>query len=342
MRALVKYAIGPDSMMVKDVPEPSILPGHVLIEVKACGICGTDLHIQAGEYPINPPVIMGHEFSGLVAEIAPDVTQAQVGQRVVSLVYFTVCGVCRYCRSGQWNLCEQRKSVGSGVNGAFARYVLVPERNIRLLPDDVDFVAGAVTEPLACCTHGVLEKASTHPGDFALVTGPGAIGLLTAQILLSAGVTVALSGTHSDAPRLELARTLGVQHTIEVENTSVPEFVKSLTAGLGADWTFECSGTRIAAQQCIQASRRGGVMVQLGLFGKPIEIDWDQAILKEVEIRNSFASTWISWDYALKLMKTGRVKTLPLVSEVLPLSEWEGSFTRLRNKQALKCILVPD
>lgn len=342
MKALVKYAVGNGFIEVQEVPEPVLLPGHAIIEVKACGICGTDLHIQAGEYPVDPPVILGHEFSGVVVETAPDCVHARVGQRVTSLVYFTTCGVCRFCISGQWGLCTKRKSVGSGVNGAFTRYVMVPEKNVRPLSENIDFISAAVTEPLACCTHGVLEKASAHPGDVALVTGPGAIGLLSSQILVSSGVTVILAGTQSDRARMELAKKLGVQHTIEVETNSVPDFVRELTNGEGADWVFECSGAGAAAAQCIQAARRGGVLVQLGLFGKPVQIDWDMAIFKEVEIRSSFASTWTSWDYALKLLNSGKVQTRPLVSDVLPLAEWEGAFSRFRNKQGIKYILLPE
>lgn len=341
MKALVKYARGDGFIDVQEVRDPTLLPGHIIIEVKACGICGTDLHIQAGEYPVNPPVILGHEFSGVIAEIAPDCTVRKVGERVTSLVYFTTCGVCRFCVSGQWGLCQHRKSVGSGVNGAFAHYVMVHEKNARLLPDHIDFISGAMTEPLACCAHGVMEKAATHPGDVALVTGPGAIGLMTAQILVSAGVTVVMAGTQSDVNRMELARKLGVQYTLEVEKGGVPDFLNDITNGQGADWVFECSGAGPAAAIGFQTVRRGGVFVQLGLFGRPIQLNWDMAVLKEVEIRNSFASTWVSWDYALKLLANGRVQTKPLVSDILPITEWESAFSRFRNKDGIKFMLLP-
>jgi len=341
MKALVKFATGSGGMEVQDVPEPVLIPGHVIVAVEACGICGTDLHIQAGEYPVNPPVILGHEFSGMVVEVASDVSSVQTGQRVTSLVYFTTCGSCQFCQTGQWNLCAQRKSVGSGVDGAFARYVMVPARNIRLLPENVDFISGAVTEPLACCTHGVLEKATTRPGDFAFVTGPGAIGLLTAQILISAGVSVILAGTQSDVERLELSRQFGVQHTFQVDIQPVTDLIQDLTHGKGVDLVFECSGAAAAVHLGIQVSKRGGQFIQLGLFGKPVEINWDQAILKEVDIINSFASTWISWDHALKLLGSGKVQTSPLVSAVLPIGQWESAFERFRNRQGIKFILIP-
>ena len=341
MKALVKISSGPDGIQVQDMPEPSLLAGHVIIEVRACGVCGTDLHIQSGEYPVNPPVILGHEFSGCVAEVAPDVRQVKVGQRVTSLVYFTVCGVCRFCRTGQWNLCAQRKSVGSGVHGAFTRYVMVPERNVRLIPDSLDFVAAAVTEPLACCAHGVLEKAVLRPTDSALVTGPGAIGLLTAQILRSAGVRVILAGTRADSPRLDLARQLGVQETVIVDSEPALEVIREKTGGVGPDLVFECSGAAAAANLGLQAARRGGQFIQLGLFGKPVQIDWDQAIFKEIVVHNSFASTTLSWDYALQLLADGAVKTMPLVSAVWPLSRWEEAFNAFRTRQGIKYILTP-
>jgi L-iditol 2-dehydrogenase len=342
MKALVKYATGPGGIEVQELPDPALIPGHVVIAVEACGICGTDLHIQAGEYPINPPVVLGHEFSGTVVEVAPDVPSVRVGQRVTSLVYFIVCGTCQFCQTGQWNLCAQRKSIGSGVNGAFARFVLVPARNVRQLPENVDFIAGAVTEPLACCAHGVLEKAKLHPGDFSFVTGPGAIGLLTSQILISAGVCVILAGTQADANRLDLARRLGVQHTLQVDTESISEIIQNLTHGNGVDLVFECSGAAAAARMGIQVAKRGGQYIQLGLFGKPLEINWDQAMMKEVDIRNSFASTWVSWEYALKLLESGKVQTAPLVSGVFPLQEWETAFERFSTRQGIKYILTPE
>jgi L-iditol 2-dehydrogenase len=206
----------------------------------------------------------------------------------------------------------------------------------------VDFIAGAVAEPLACCTHGVLEKASLHPGDVAFVAGPGAIGLLTAQILLAAGVEVILAGTHADAERLALAQKLGVKHTLEVDTQPVPALVEELTHGKGVDLVFECSGAAPAARLGLQVAKRGGQFIQLGLFGKPIEINWDQAVLKEVMIINSFASTWTSWEQALRLLRSGKVQTLPLISEVRPLHDWEAAFERFRNKQGIKFILTPE
>lgn len=223
MQALVKYASGPGAMQVQDMPEPELIPGHVVIQVRATGICGTDLHIQAGEYPVNPPVILGHEFSGVVSAIASDVSGVEIGKNVTSIVYFTTCGKCEFCVTGQWNLCSARKSIGSGVNGAFASYVLVPARNVRPLPENIDFIAGAVIEPLACVAHGVYEKSNLKPGDFVLVLGTGAIGLLTAQMAVAAGANVILAGMTANSERMQLSMKLGTQQIVDVQKNRFPK-----------------------------------------------------------------------------------------------------------------------
>ncbi|MHB1161648.1 MAG: zinc-binding dehydrogenase [Chloroflexota bacterium] len=341
MKALVKYAPGPGSMQVMEMPEPTLRPGHLVIEVEAAGVCGTDLHIQSAEYPCDPPVILGHEFSGTVAEVASDVTRFRPGQRVTSLPYFTTCGACEFCRSGEWNLCPGRKSAGSGTHGAFARYVLMPERSVRSLPEGVDFVAGAVSEPLACCCHALMEKVRIRPTDLVVVLGPGSIGLLSAQVALACGATVLLAGTGADAPRLQLARELGVQHRAEVDTQAVDDLVKELSGGRGADVVVECSGAGPAVRLGYELIKKKGQYVQLGLFGRKIELDPDLAVIKEVEGRNSFASTPASWDYALRLLGDGRVRTRPLVTDQLPLERWEEGFARFRNKQGIKVVLLP-
>ncbi|MGE5620387.1 MAG: zinc-binding dehydrogenase [Sphingomonadaceae bacterium] len=341
MKGLVKYASGPGSMRVMEMSEPALRPGHVIIEVEAAGVCGTDLHIQSAEYPCDPPVILGHEFSGVVAEVAPDVTRVQVGQRVTSLPYFSTCGACEFCLSGEWNLCPGRKSAGSGTHGAFASYVLMPERSVRPLPEGVDFVAGAVSEPLACCCHALMEKARIRPTDLVVVLGPGSIGLLSVQVAVACGATVVLVGTGADAARLELARELGVHHTAQVETRAVGDLVRDLTGGRGADVVVECSGAGPAVGLGYELVKRKGQYVQLGLFGRKIELDPDPAVMKEVDVRNSFASTPTAWDYALRLLGDGRVRTRPLVTDELPLERWEEGFARFRNKQGIKVVLLP-
>ena len=179
MQAVMKVAHGEGQVALRDVDEPVVGRGQVLLEVGAAGICGTDLHIYHDEFATQPPVVMGHEVAGTVVAVGDEVDAPTVGARVTTETYFSTCGACRHCQRGATNLCTQRRSIGSAVNGGFARYLVVPAHNIHLLPEDVSLEAGALTEPLACVAHGVLTRPTVRPGELAVVAGPGSIGLLT-------------------------------------------------------------------------------------------------------------------------------------------------------------------
>ncbi len=296
MKALMKVATGDGHVEVRDIAIPTPARDQVLIEVAAAGICGTDLHIYHDEFKTHPPVVMGHEVSGTVVEMGSKVNHVRIGARVTTETYFWTCGECRYCRDGHTNLCLQRKSIGSGVDGGFTNYVVVPAQNVHVLPDNVDFRAGALTEPLACVVHGVLNMRTVIAGDVCVIAGPGAIGLLTLQVVKAAGATAIVLGTDADAHRLKLARTLGADHTVNVQQDDPTALVQALTdEGLGADVVLECSGAGAAAQQLLPLVRRRGRYVQIGLFGRPIAWDLDQICYKELTVTGSNASVPSSW-----------------------------------------------
>lgn len=341
MQALVKYGVGVGNVGVREVPEPVPGPNEVKIQVKAAGICGTDIHIYYDEFETTPPVVMGHEFSGVVVEAGSEVSRCEVGDRVTSETYARTCMKCRYCRSGQYNLCPSRMSIGSKVNGAFARYIVVREENIHKLPENLSFEAAALTEPLACCVHAVLEETSIRPGDVVVVSGPGTIGLLCLQLARAAGSTVVVCGTRLDEDRLELARKLGADTTVNVEEEDAEEIVRSLTGGYGADVVLECSGAGSSARACLAMVRRKGRYVQVGLFGKLIEFDLEQVAYKELTVTGGNASTRTSWDRAIQLLGRRTVLAEPLISDRLPLSQWEEGFRRFRDKSGGKILLIP-
>src|SRR5690606_34595031 len=267
------------------------------------GLCGTDLHIYKDEFPSRPPVVLGHEVAGVVEAVGEGVTGIQPGMRVTTETYFSTCGQCRYCRSGHSNLCLNRRSIGSAVNGGFTSALVVPARNIHELPENIDFQAGALTEPLACVVHGVLSTPNVAPGDVAVIAGPGAIGLLTLQVVKAAGATAIVLGTDADASRLQLARELGADHVINVQADDPAPLVSELTEeGLGADVVYECSGAGPAAAQLLQLVRRRGRYVQIGLFGKPVAWDLDQLCFKELTATGSNASVPSAWSKALRLL----------------------------------------
>jgi L-iditol 2-dehydrogenase len=343
MKAVMKVAPGVGNIELREIDEPEVGAGQVKIKVHAAGLCGTDLHIYKDEFRSWPPVVLGHEVAGEIADTGEGVEGVQVGERVTTETYFSTCGVCRYCRNGQTNLCLARRSIGSAVNGGFTQYLIVPAKNIHRLPPTVSFEAGALTEPLACVVNGVLLNAPTVvAGDTAVIAGPGAIGLLTLQVLKSAGATVVMLGTNADEERLALARALGADHVLNIQQHEPLALVQEISEeGMGADVVYECSGAGPAAQQLLQLVRRRGRYVQIGLFGRAVSWDLDQLCYKELVATGSNASTPASWLRAIQLMANGTVKTEPLITHKLFVTEWEEAFNNFEEKKGIKMILQP-
>jgi L-iditol 2-dehydrogenase len=301
-----------------------------VLEVVGAGICGTDLHIVDGEYQTVTPVTMGHEVSGVVAELGDGVDESWLGARVASETYFSTCGRCAHCRAGRINLCLERRSIGTHVDGAFAPRLVVPSTNLHRLPAWLDGHAAALCEPLACVSHSVLEpEPAVRSGDDVLVTGPGPVGLLAAQVARAAGGNVHVRGTPRDDRRLAAARQLGFE-TSTTEETPVD-----------ADVVIECSGSEAGMAHGLRAARRGARYVQIGLAGKPVSLPFDLVCFHELTITSGFASTPTSWAKALELVTERRVELAPLLTEVVPLVEWERAFAATRAAEGIKFVLDP-
>lgn len=340
MKAVMKVARGVGNIELREIEEPVPQAGQVKIKVHAAGICGTDMHIYKDEFKSVPPVVLGHEVAGEIVELGEGVTGIETGTRVTTETYFYTCGACRYCRNGQNNLCLSRRSIGSAVNGGFTQYVVVPAKNIHRLPDHVDFLAGALTEPLACVVHGVMGTVSA--GDIAVIAGPGAIGLLTLQVVKASGAKTVILGTDGDEPRMELARLFGADYVINVQREDPKQLISEITPeGLGADVVYECSGAGAAAQQLLELVRRRGKYIQIGLFGKPIAWDVDQICYRELTVTGSNASTPPAWNRAIQLLENGQVQTKPLISHIFDVTDWQTAFDTFESKQGIKMILQP-
>jgi L-iditol 2-dehydrogenase len=333
MRGVMKLQAGKGHVDLGEVLRPTPGPGEVLVEIHATGICGTDLHIEDDEFPSRPPVVMGHEASGVVVEAGAG-SEAHVGRRVAVETYFFTCEACAFCRSGRRNLCPERRSIGSHVNGGFASHLLVPERNLHDVADSVSDHAGALYEPLACVAHALCDPAVASPGDRALVVGPGAMGLLAGQVLASQGARVTLSGTPRDAARLDLANALGLATVLAGD-------LPAVTPDPGFDVVVDCSGAAAGIDAGLRATRKGGHYVQVGIAGKPITVDIDLVTLRELVVTSGFASTPRSWRRAELLVAGGHVRLDPLVSEAYPLARWREAFDRTRAADGVKLILDP-
>ncbi len=342
MNAVRKLARGAGHVAVVDVEEPTAGPGQVVVEVAAAGICGTDLHIVDDEFATEPPVTMGHELAGIVAEVGAGVTGWSVGDRVTSETYFSTCGRCIHCRRGRPNLCSARRSIGSKENGAFAPYLLVPATNLHRVPDALPLEHAALTEPLACTVHGVTDTAGVRAGDRVAITGPGPIGLLALQLTVAAGARAVMLGTGADRDRLALARELGAAAAIDVEQESdVPQAVNDALQADGADVAIECSGAEPAAATLLQVVARGGRFAQMGLYGRRIALDQDVVCYKELTVTGTNASVPTAWPRALRLLADGAVRADRLITHRFDLNAWDEALAVVRSKRGAKVLLRP-
>ncbi|CAM4238413.1 zinc-binding dehydrogenase [Paenibacillus phoenicis] len=341
MKALVKKELGFGNLEVMEVEEPQIGPDQVKIEVKYAGVCGTDLHTYEGKYKVKAPVTLGHEFSGQVVEVGANVEGIQVGDRVTSETTFFICGECRYCKSRQYNLCASRRGLGTQQNGGFAKYVVARKESVHKLPDNVDYLSAALTEPLACAHHAV-SKAGIKEGEVVVVLGPGPIGLLTAQIAKSLGATVIITGLSKDKVRLEKALELGIDYAVNIQNEDLKELANGLTNGYGADVVLECTGAVPAVAMGLDVLAKQGRYVQVGIFASPeIPVDFEKIIQKEISVIGCRSQNPFDWEPSLRLMNEQRVNAKALVTHKFPITEWAEAFKLMRNGEAIKVVLTP-
>jgi L-iditol 2-dehydrogenase len=346
MIALVKYDKGPKKVSIQEIPLPSPGIGQVRLKVKAAGVCGTDVHIYYDDsYPTKPPVVLGHECSGEIESLGDGVEDFSVGERVTTETYFYTCGKCYYCKTGRPNLCNDRLSIGSGVNGAFAEYLVVPAKNLHRLPEGISFEEAALTEPVACCAQAVFEKARILPQDVVLISGPGTMGLICLQMVKSCGANAIVTGLSKDSERLKMANKLGADLAVDLSMVSKKDFVQTIfeqTSNLGVDAVIECSGSEAAINLGLEVIKKGGTFIQLGLSGGPIAININTLTLKELIFSGTFAQKWYWWVKALELLSNKVVQVKPLISKILPIEDWEEAFIGSFQGAGIKYLLVPD
>lgn len=330
-------------MELRDVAVPVPGPSEVRIRVEYAGICASDLHILNNDIAIaiKPPVVMGHEFSGIIDQMGEGVRGWHLGDRVVAEASYEVCGTCRYCLDGFYNLCGERKVLGYWYNGAFARHTVVPAKRLHSLPPEISFQQGALIEPTACVVHGVCELIEIRKGDTVLVTGPGAIGLTALQIARAAGATVVVSGTSEDQERLRLAKELGADWVVDVGREDLQEIVKNISGGKGVDVAIECAGNDGAVRSALEALRKKGQLLQLGLLGRDMELRFDTILYKELKINGSISSRDVSWRMAIDLIRSKQVKPEMCVSHIFSLEEWERAFRLHSERKGLKILFKP-
>lgn len=344
MRALVKRERGPGHLELRDVPVPQIATDEVLIRVRACGICGSDLKIQDDHHPYTPPVVIGHEFAGEIAEVGSGVMGWVAGDRVVSEQHTRACGRCRQCLTGNAFACASKRAPGYFVDGAFAEFIKVPAWLLHRIPDNLSFVEASFSEPSAVAAHGLLDRTGVVPEDVVLVLGCGPIGLVAARMAQAAGASkVIITGVERDEKaRLPKARELGIDCVVNVEQTDLAALVADLTGGEGADVVVELSGAPSAIAQCFRLARRLG---RVGIIGQPpsddITIPYREALFRALTVSFSYSSKYTSWERALSLFGRGAIRPAQFVTHVLPLAEWGRGFELSRSGAAVKVVLEP-
>lgn len=343
MKAVVKTAVGKGQVELLEVEEPTPTRNQVKMEISCCGVCGTDLHVYHDTFRNYPPVILGHEFVGRVVEEGADVkgTTDPARRYAVLGANAVTCGDCSYCRAGEFMFCEERRGMGHGVNGAFARYACMRPDQLFTLDDQLPEEAGALVEPLAAAVHAVKEIATLHPRDIALVSGPGPIGLLCSLVLIQAGIKTIVAGTSKDTQRLSLIRSLGAARIIDVEKENLTEVVRETTHGKGVDIAFEVSGAASSAKACLEAVRPLGEYIQVGHFGHEIQLPFDEVAFKQLKVSGSVGYTAKTWTRSMEVLGLGLDPTA-LITHRFPISQWKQGFDLFEAGKAIKVLLTPE
>jgi L-iditol 2-dehydrogenase len=342
MKAVVKYAPGPGNIDVMDVDEPECGANQVKVEIAFCGVCGTDLHVLHDTFRNYPPVILGHECAGTVVEAGREVNGVTAGDRVTILGATAVtCGRCVYCRSGHFIFCKARRGMGHGVNGGFARYVVVRPDQLYRVPQDFTLEEAALSEPFAAAVQAVTEVTKVRIGETALISGPGPIGLLCLKLLAAEGVKTIVAGAAGDDQRLQAAIRFGAAAVVDTSTRKLDEVIMEETGGLGVDVAIECAGHPDSVRACLTALRPMGRYTQVGICGKEIVFPMDQIFYKQLTLAGSVCYTAATWERMMRIYEQGRVRLHDLVTATLPIAEWRAAFDLCQDRRALKVVLRP-
>ncbi|WP_260740108.1 galactitol-1-phosphate 5-dehydrogenase [Tunturiibacter lichenicola] len=332
-------------LAVTTLPVPVPAPTDILVQVAACGICGSDVHGFDGTSGRRiPPLVMGHEAAGIVAAIGSEVSKFAVGDRVTfdSTVY---CGVCAFCRKGEINLCDDRQVVGVSCGdysraGAFAEYVAVPERIVYKLPDTLGFAEAAMLEAVSVALHAV-AVSKLEGGETALVIGAGMIGLLTLQAARAAGCSRVFVAD-IDATRLKSANELGADKTLLLSGAELTKEILNLTEGRGVDVVLEAVGRNETIATAIDSVRKGGTVTLIGNITPQVNLPLQKVVSRQIRLQGSCASCG-EYPEAMKLMTSGKIRVDTLITAVAPLSDGPSWFDRLHSGEPnlMKIVLDP-
>lgn len=343
MRSLLLKEYG--SLAIAEVAQPEAGEREVLVRVAACGICGSDVHGYDGSSGRRiPPLVMGHEAAGVIVGLGSGATAFRVGDRVTfdSTVY---CGQCVFCQRGEVNLCDRREVIGVSCgeyrrDGAFAEYIVVPERILYRLPGNMSFPEAAMLEATSVALHAV-RVSGAKTGDTTLVVGAGMIGLLTMQALRAKGVSRVMIAD-IDETRLTLAELLGADETLRGTGGEIREAILQRTGEVGADVVFDAVGRAKTVAESIDSVRKGGTVTLIGNIEPEVRLPLQKVVSRQIRIQGTAASAG-EYPEAIELISNGRIQVRPLITAVAPLEDGPRWFERLHSQEPnlMKVVLAP-
>jgi len=337
--AVVNFGPEKGSVELRDVELPLIGDDDVLLEVANVGVCGSDLHQWTADHswPVNYPVVLGHEFGGRIHEVGRHVHGWKEGDRVVSETAAIISADNPMTRRGLYNLDPTRKGFGYGVNGAMTKYVRVPSRILHHIPDRLPFEQACLTEPCCVAYSAVVKNARIEPGDRVVVLGPGTIGILCAAMAGLCGAEVAIVGLPQDAHRLEIARQYGCE--VVIGDARPWAMARD---GLGAEGVIDAAGVSATLKIALDLVRPAGWISKVGWGRQPLGFSIDPLVQKNVTLQGSFSHNWPIWERVIRLLATGALDVKPIIGGVWPIAEWHTAFEKMHRGEVVKSVLKPS
>ncbi len=352
MKALIKKAKGPGNLELMDWPVPEIGDDDVLLKVKAAGICGSDLRMKnlGNSENLRAPVVVGHEFAGVIAAVGKNVKDFHTGQRVVSDNSGDLCGHCDNCAKGDFLLCTHRVGLGSGMDGGFAPYVKIPGHLLQVnphtlydIPENVSFETASLMDPICNAYKAVAQESSLKPGQDILIFGLGTIGLLAVKIaaLMGAGHIIAVNRSRNEK-RFAVAREFGATEIICSKEEDVISRVAEITKGEMVPILIDCAGKNEILEMALTLLKKGGEFIKVGYDAEPVNVSLDRYVNKGIRIQGHFAYNYEGWKNVLNLLAMGKLNVDSIITHRMPLENWAEGFRLVENREGIKVIFRFD
>jgi alcohol dehydrogenase/L-iditol 2-dehydrogenase len=336
--AVVNFGPEPFSVELREIPRATIGDDEVLLEVQAVGVCGSDLHMWTAQqsWPMRYPVVLGHEFCGVIREVGGGVTGWSEGDAVVSETAAVVDADSPLTREGRYNLDPNRRGYGAVIDGAMRKFVPVPARILHRMPTGLSFEQAALTEPCCVAFNAVVGNANIRPGDRIVVLGPGPIGVLCGAVARMCGAEVAIVGLENDRARLDVATQYGCEAIVG----DADKWARKVD-GLGADGVVDATGVSVALSNALDLVRPAGWISKVGWGPQPVGFSLDRLVQKNVTLQGSFSHNWPIWERVIRLIATGALDVRPITGGVWPLAEWHEAFETMHSGKIVKAVLKP-